>query len=156
METPPAPSSIGPANLTGLSQDVLEIKNTIMDFRAAVEEGDAILRELTGLVVITQEEAEMLINVSDLVEEYCGEVEVEVEIREMVEWYFELGFGNGMVGEEEEVKKPRHERKDSGIGLDDEGILSEKSEGGIEFLDDRSLEEMKPVHHQDEIGANHE
>jgi hypothetical protein len=138
MEPPPTPSSVAPANLTNLLQDVLGIVNTIMESRAEVEEEDAIFQELTELVVIMQEEAEMLVEVSDLVEEYCGEIEVEVEAQGMEEWYFELGalgFGNGM--ERKEEKKPGHEREDSGVGLD------ENFDGEGDFLDDRSLEEMK-------------
>jgi hypothetical protein len=140
MEPPPTPYLAAPANLTNLLQDVLGIMNTIMESRAKVEEEDAILQELTELVVIMQEEAEMLVEVSDLVEEYCGEVEFEAEVWEMEEWCFELGslgFGNEINREEE--KKPRHEREDSGVGLGD------KFEEEGTFLDDRSLEEMKPA-----------
>lgn len=85
-----------------------------MESRAGVEE-DAILQELTELVVIMQEEAEMLIEVSDLVEEYSGEVEVEVEVKEIEAWCFELDLGHNVMGEAGEVKKPGHEREDSGV-----------------------------------------
>jgi hypothetical protein len=144
MEPPATSSSLAPANLTNLLQDVLGIMNTIMDFRVAVEEEDAVLQGLAELVVIMQEEAELLIEASDLVEEYCGEVEVEVELKEMEEWCFELGFGHNEMGEQGNMKKPGHERDDSGVGLDDESILDEKSEGGVDFVDDKSLQEMKP------------
>jgi len=138
MEPPPTPSSVAPANLTNLLQDVLSVMNTIMESRADVEEEDAILQELAELVVIMQEEAEMLIEVSDLVDEYCGEIESEAEIQEMEEWCLELGIGNGNSPSiNRATPRVGHEREDSGVGLD------EKYEDGEEFLDDKSLEEMK-------------
>jgi hypothetical protein len=146
MGRPPTLSSTAPANLTGLLQDVLGIMNTIMDSRAEVGEEDAILQELTELVVIMQEEAEMLVEVRDLMEEYCEGMEVEVEVREMEVWCFELGIGNeDGLNKETEVKRLGHGRGDSGRGLDDYddgNLLGEKFEGG-DFVDDRSLEEMK-------------
>jgi hypothetical protein len=48
MEPLPTPSLMAPANLTGLLQDVLGIMNTMIESRAAVEEEDAILQELTN------------------------------------------------------------------------------------------------------------
>jgi len=143
MEPAAVPSLLVPANLTNLVQDVLGIMNKIMDSRAAIEEEDAILQGLAELVVIMQEEAELLIEANDLVEEYCGEVEVEVEVKEM-EWCFELGFGHNEMGEQGDMKRPGHESKDSGVGLDDESMLDEESEGGVDFVDDKGLEEMKP------------
>lgn len=136
MEPPPTPSSVAPANLTNLLQDVLGIMNTIMDSRVQVEEEDVILQDLTELVVIMQEEAEMLVEVSDLVEEYCREVEMEVEIKELKGWWFELGIGDRII--EGDGKRLGHEREDSGVGLNDEMY-----EGGADFMDDRSLGEME-------------
>jgi len=140
MEPPPAPSSVAPANLTNLLQDVLGVMNTIMESRAEVEEEDAILQELAELVFIMQEEAEMLIEVSDWVEEYCGEIESEAEIQEMEEWCLELGMGSGnQLSKLEETSRLGHEREDSGIGL------NKKYEGEGDFVDDKSLEEMEAL-----------
>jgi hypothetical protein len=112
--------------------------NTIMESRAEVEEEEAILQELAELGFIMQEEAEMLIEVSDLVEEYCGEIESEAEIQEMEEWCLELGMGNGnQLSKFEETSRLGHEREDSGAGT------NEKHEGEGDFVDDKSLEEME-------------
>lgn len=69
------PHTLAPAHLTRLLQDVLSIMNSLMEEKAIVQE-DALLMELTDMVVILQEEAENLMFMVDLVEEYMEEVEI--------------------------------------------------------------------------------
>jgi len=105
-------------------------------------EEDLILQELAEMVIIMQEEAEMLIEVSDLVEEYCEEIELEAEVKEMEEWVFELGAGHNVLTEGSEVNKSRPGREDSGIELEEDPMLDQKHVHRVGFLDDKSLEEV--------------
>ncbi|CAG8955615.1 hypothetical protein HYFRA_00009569 [Hymenoscyphus fraxineus] len=133
FDPPPTPSSLAPLHLTGLLQQVLLIMNTIMGQQSIVQEEDDLLRDLTELVVIMQDEAEALVNMADLVEEYVE----EVDAAEMREWIEELDLEGSidadtgvskaplMKGSErwkregQELKmRRRHVREDSGIELD--------------------------------------
>ena len=75
---PLSPSATAPENITGLLQDVLGIMNGIMDERTVVqmdaEALDGFLHDLTQLVVSIQDEAMLMTEHAELVEEYVEEV----------------------------------------------------------------------------------
>ncbi|KAI9047274.1 hypothetical protein LZ554_008725 [Drepanopeziza brunnea f. sp. 'monogermtubi'] len=87
---PPTPSSQAPEKMTSLLSDVLSIMNTIMEQQHTVQQEDRIVAELTELVVIMQEEAEALLNLADLVEEFVEEVDVASEVADIESWVEEL------------------------------------------------------------------
>ncbi|KAF8848528.1 hypothetical protein BDZ45DRAFT_698323 [Acephala macrosclerotiorum] len=102
---PPTPSSQAPKNVTGLLTDVLSIMNSIMSQQALVASENELLEDLTELVVILQAEAEEMLQLADFVEEYCDEIEVEVqgelEREGLKEWADDLGLrfgGDGGLG----------------------------------------------------------
>jgi hypothetical protein len=82
---------------------------------------------MTELVVTLQDEAEELVQMADLVEEYVDEVEIEVEMdreEEIEEWAFEMGLGvgsgEGFGGGEERKEVYKYEWEGSSVVLDDE------------------------------------
>ena len=143
---PPTPSSQAPEKMTNLLTEVLNIMNTVMEQQHSVQEEDAILSDLTELVVIMQEEAEALLHLADLVEEYVEEVDISKEAAEIEAWVEDLGLdempevsdGSGetteteldvvpiIVDSEKRARNKTHARDDSfdsALGLDDEGPL---------------------------------
>lgn len=140
---PPTPSALAPLHLTGLLQEVLSIMNTIMSQQTIVQEEEDVLRDLTELVVIMQDEAEALVNMADLVEEYVDEITIAEQAAEIQEWVSDLELdsllgtisspttknhqGRGNDRKKGHVRQPntriRHEREDSGIGLDSESEI---------------------------------
>lgn len=108
------------------------------------EEEEEVLRDLTELVVIMQDEAEALVNMADLVEEYVDEIAIAEQSAEMQEWVSDLDLdsllgtissptkknheeGRGSDRKKSHVRQPstriRHERENSGIGLDSESEI---------------------------------
>lgn len=104
--------------------------NTIMSSQQIVQEEDALLSELTSMVITLQEEAENLVQMADLVEEYVEEISIAEEVGEIEEWVDGLGLRTPMLEVLEEVKGGGggHERNDSGVGLDDDD-----GESGVGF-----------------------
>ncbi|KAH7323807.1 hypothetical protein BKA65DRAFT_555479 [Rhexocercosporidium sp. MPI-PUGE-AT-0058] len=144
-DVPPTPSSLAPEKMTNLLTEVLNIMNTIMDQQHSVQEEDAILADLTELVVIMQEEAESLLHLAGLVEEFVDEVEISKEAAEIEHWVENLGLdempevseGSGQATETESDVVPviiksesesqgksighgREDSFDSALGLDDD------------------------------------
>ncbi|RDW80444.1 hypothetical protein BP5796_05142 [Coleophoma crateriformis] len=154
---PPSPASVAPANLTSLLQDVLGIMNVIMGEQAVMEGENEALQELVELVVIMQEEAETLVDMADLVEEFVDECQMSREVSEIEEWVEDLdlrGVGRRMpahretdvdvqIGWRREEKRSMHEREDSGVGLDDDA-----DEESLVSFQSGSLKEMEPVKEQ--------
>ncbi|KAH7371906.1 hypothetical protein BKA64DRAFT_751156, partial [Cadophora sp. MPI-SDFR-AT-0126] len=145
-DAPPTPSSQAPEKMTNLLTEVLNIMNTVMEQQHSVQEEDAILSDLTELVVIMQEEAEALLHLADLVEEYVEEVDISKEAAEIEDWVEDLRLdempevsdGSGETTETEVdvvpiiVDPEKHSRNksharddsfDSALGLDEEGQL---------------------------------
>ncbi|KAJ5050871.1 uncharacterized protein L3040_002739 [Drepanopeziza brunnea f. sp. 'multigermtubi'] len=128
---PPTPSSQAPEKMTSLLSEVLSIMNTIMEQQHTVQQEDRIVAELTELVVIMQEEAEALLNLADLVEEFVEEVDVASEVADIESWVEELHLdcvgGSMMMYEDESMPglqsakpKPLHGRDgsvDSAVSL---------------------------------------
>ncbi|CZR56408.1 uncharacterized protein PAC_06296 [Phialocephala subalpina] len=133
---PPTPSSQAPKNVTGLLTDVLSIMNSIMSQQALVASENELLEDLTELVVILQEEAEEMLQMADLVEEYCDEIEVEVqgelERESLEEWADDLGLrfsgdgGLGIAGLDSVIEQYR------GMGGNERGW---EEEGGYGYED---------------------
>lgn len=140
---PPTPSLLAPEKMTNLLTEVLNIMNTVMDQQHSVQEEDGILADLTELVVIMQEEAEGLLHLASLVEEFVEEVEISKEAAEIEDWVEDLGLdelpeisdGSGETTETELDIVPviiksgnqgrgighgREDSFDSALGLDDE------------------------------------
>ncbi|KAK0117800.1 hypothetical protein ONS95_012125 [Cadophora gregata] len=145
-DAPPTPSSQAPEKMTDLLTEVLNIMNTVMEQQHSAQEEDAILGDLTELVVIMQEEAEALLHLADVVEEYVEEVDLAKEAAEIEDWVEELGLdempevsdGSGssteteldvapiLVDPEKQSRNKSHARDDSydsALGLEDEGTL---------------------------------
>jgi hypothetical protein len=150
QDSPSTPSSAAPQVMTGLLQEVLGIMNEIMDQRSIVQEEYQVLQELTELVVIMQQEAEDLLALADLVEEYNEEVEFAEQAAVMEEWVDDLdleyyseereefvveedesgGLGHrrddseewGEDTEDEKSGGLRHRRDDSAVELDEEDV----------------------------------
>lgn len=120
--TPPTPSSTAPEVMTSLLQEVLGIMNGIMSHHSTVQEEDQFLRELTELVVIMQQEAEDLLALADLVEEYVEEVEVAEQVADTEDWVddLDLGYYGFVEGEGGKECGRGHKRDDSAVGLDDD------------------------------------
>jgi hypothetical protein len=147
-----SPSATAPENITGLLQDVLGIMNGIMDEQSAVqmeaESLDGFLHDLTQLVVLIQDEAMLMTEHAELVEEYVEEVQVAEQVEELEEWVFNLNLENVGPRAQEEVKQVvggqlKHEREDSGVELgevESSGELSEVKEGRAR----RKIEEVQP------------
>ncbi|KAG4432701.1 hypothetical protein IFR05_011824 [Cadophora sp. M221] len=140
---PPTPSSLAPEKMTNLLTEVLNIMSTVMDQQHSVKEEDNILADLTELVVIMQEEAEGLLHLASLVEEFVEEIEISKEAAEIEDWVEDLGLdelpeisdGSGETTETEldvvpviikqgnqgrDVGHGREDSFDSALGLDDE------------------------------------
>lgn len=120
---PPTPSSTTPANMTGLLHEVLGIMNGIMDQQAIVQEEDDVLTHLTELVVIMQQEAEDLLALADLVEQYVEEIDVAEQVAEIEEWVEELDLDGIRKTSSPEFKG--HERGDSAVGLEEDALEDE-------------------------------
>jgi len=122
LHNPQTPVSAAPSVVTGLLQDVLSIMTDIIDQRTTVQGEDAVLRELTKLVIILQDEAETLANMADVVEEYIEEVEISDEVAGIEEWVSDLNLEKGAAIRDRKNKPRRigHERDDSGIGLEED------------------------------------
>ncbi|KUJ17680.1 uncharacterized protein LY89DRAFT_733513 [Mollisia scopiformis] len=151
---PPTPSSQAPQTLTGLLTDVLSIMNSIMSQQALVASENELLEDLTELVVILQEEAEEMLAMADLVEEFVEEVEVGEVVGGLEVWAGELGLGLGIGGvggdgdgegeweeeyggggrERERDGRCGHEREesfDSGVGMEmSEEVREERDRDG--------------------------
>jgi hypothetical protein len=84
---PLSPSATAPENIMGLLQDVLGIMNGIMDEQSVVrmeaEVLDGFLHDLTQLVVLIQDEAMLMTDHAELVEEYVEEVQVAEQERSL-------------------------------------------------------------------------
>lgn len=122
VENPQTPVSVAPSVVTGLLQDVLSIMTAIIDQRTSVQGEDAVLRELTKLVIILQDEAETLANMADVVEEYMEEVEISDEVAGIEEWVSDLNLEKGIAIRncKDNLRRIGHERDDSGIGLEED------------------------------------
>jgi hypothetical protein len=119
-EVPPTPSSSAPEVMTDLMQEVLEIMNGIMDEQHVVQDQDQVLREMTELVVIMQQEAEDLLALADLVEEYVEEVDFAKQAADIEDWVDDLDLGYYGVFPSEESKRGGHKRDDSAVGLEED------------------------------------
>jgi hypothetical protein len=138
---PVSPSATAPENITGLLQDVHGIMDGIIDEQSVVqmeaEALDGFLHDLTQLVVLIQDEAMLMTEHAEQVEDYVEEVQVAEQVAELEEWVFDLNLENVGPWEQEQVKQVvggqlKHGREDSGIGLDEvesSGELSEVREG---------------------------
>ncbi|KAH6662117.1 hypothetical protein B0J14DRAFT_645514 [Halenospora varia] len=97
-----------------------------MDQKHIAEAEDMVLRDLSELVAIMQEEAETLVDMAGLVEEYVDKIEIAEEVGEIRDWGSDLDLGRvGSVSSEgEQEPQPRrnfkasHGREDSGVGLE--------------------------------------
>ena len=77
-----------------------------------------------------QEEADMLVDVADLVEEYCEEVTLADEVEEIEEWVFDVGGEVGQkgwreldrVGEKRNVEEAGHPRRRTWREREDPGL----------------------------------
>jgi hypothetical protein len=138
---PLSPSATAPENITGLLQDVLGIMNGVMDEQSVVqmeaEALDGFLHDLTQLVVLIQDEAMLMTEHAELVEEYVEEVQVAEQVAELEEWGFDLNLENVGPRAQAQAKQVvvgqlKYEREDSGVGLDEvesSGELSKAKEG---------------------------
>jgi hypothetical protein len=89
------------------------------------------------LVVLIQNEAMLMAEHAELVEEYVEKVQVAEQVSELEEWVFDLNLEN--VGPQAQIHASKgiggplkHEREDSGVGLDhveSSGEVSEVTEG---------------------------
>lgn len=104
--------------------------NEIMSQQANVQEEDQVLRELTELVAVMQQEAEDILALANLVEEYVEEVDVVEQAADMEDWVADLDLGYYGFADEVGGKEGGggHKRDDSAIGLDDnrDGFLAEE------------------------------
>lgn len=155
---PPMSSPSLPLHLTSLLQEILSIMNTVMEEKSRVENEDVVLSGMAELVAIMQEEAEMLVEVGDLVEELKGEIEVVRGVGEWEGWIFkgsesgsvisqsgaELENSNSEKRAMVDEKRAWHERQDSGVGLEDEDLLIGMADGGDVFVEEPKLQERKP------------
>jgi hypothetical protein len=95
---PLSSSAIAPENITGLLQDVLGIMNGMVDEQSVVqmeaEALDGFIHDLTQLVVLIQDEAMLMTEHAELVEEYVEEVQVAEQVAELEEWVFDLNLEN--------------------------------------------------------------
>lgn len=102
---PPTPSSQVPQNVTTLLTDVLSIMNSIMSQQALVASENELLEDLTELVVILQEEAEEMLMLADLVEEYKEELETGEDVVGLEAWAEDMGIGMGTEELDGEVER---------------------------------------------------
>lgn len=80
---------------------------------------DAVLAGLTELVIIMQQEAEDLLTLADLVEEYVEEVDVTEQVAGIEDWADDLDLGYYGADDEELEREVRqkHSRDDSAVSL---------------------------------------
>ncbi|KAL2062888.1 hypothetical protein VTL71DRAFT_5960 [Oculimacula yallundae] len=90
--SPPTTASLAPEKMTNLLTEVLNIMNSIMNQKQSIAEDASVLGDLAELVVIMQEEAEGLLHLAGLVEEFVEEVDTMKEAAEIEAWVAEMGL----------------------------------------------------------------
>jgi hypothetical protein len=106
--------------MIGLLQEVLGIMNGIMDQQSTSQDEDAVLRDLTELVVIMLQEAEDFLPLADLEEEYVDEVELAEEVTGIEELGVHSGGLGGNADWDGRKTKRSHQKDDSVVVLEDE------------------------------------